>query len=134
IRGSDAEAVQRRMQPTRWVGDGSMSDEWRARDEADEPHSELEAVADARVAPFREEPGDARSRHQEAGPIFRVANPEQETGGHQRPAGDELGHSSDRRLAGEGADRVVSRRGEAQDPDDEREEGREDLRIPAERL
>jgi hypothetical protein len=111
-----------------------MSDERGARDEADEPQCELEAVADARVVPFRDEPSDPRRRHQRAGPTLRVANPEQETGGREGPAGAELGHCSKRRLAGEGPDRVVSRRGEAQDPDDERNEAREDLRVPAERM
>jgi hypothetical protein len=63
-----------------------------------------------------------------------VANPEQQTGRHERPPSAELGRGSERRLAGERPDRVLSRRGEAQDPDDEGKEAREDLRIPAERL
>ena len=98
-----------------------MSDEWSTSAEADEPHGELERV---RRRPGCSIPGGTRRPpppSREGPTDFRVANPEQKTGRGERPAGAELGHSSEDRLAGEGPDRVVSRRGEAEDPDEERE-------------
>ena len=109
----------------------ALGDERGTEADAHEARGEDERATDRGAAPFRKEPGKARSRQQRTEAAPRVPRPPDEPRHDQRPAGSELQDPVRDRPSAEGLLGVMPRNHECRDTDRESEHAYAEPGVPA---